>query len=567
MIALGISDNHDSGVCLWRDGRIISAMNEERLARQKLKGGFPHLSIERAMEDAGIKPHQIDLILLGSEMTPATLLRLWEASHDSLRRKSSSFSYLLNAYIVYQVLAHTLKVPQALERLCSEKIIRGRLRQLNIKAPVIGIEHHHAHASSAYYTSGAQDDALIITIDAMGDALSVTVNIGRHNTITRIFSQNGFSSISVYYSRLTEFLGFRPLAHEGKITSLAGYGKPHPRIRQIAEKQLRFVEKRGAFNLKNHFLKERRSNRLYRELGGYAREDIAYAFQNNFESQIAAFIDFWVKVTGIRNVCVAGGAFANVSVNRKISQSRHVDRLYIFPHMGDGGLALGAVCAFFRPDPFYLKQIYWGPAYATAYIQRLLGGAGLTHLLMEEEALCVRVAELLAQGKTVAHFNAGMEYGPRALGNRSILYRADDPTCLEWLNRKLARERFMPFAPVSLFEEAESLYTGINKIGYTLRFMNIAVDCAPAMKERCPGAVHIDGTARPQILHAQDNPRLCAIMREYEKRTGTSTVINTSFNRHEEPIVCSPGDAMRSFLECGLDYLVLNNFLVCQKNN
>jgi carbamoyltransferase len=371
----------------------------------------------------------------------------------------------------------------------------------------------------------------------------------------------------VYYSRLTEFLGFKPLVHEGKITSLAGYGKPHPRISQIAEEQLHFIAKKKTFNCKNHFLKERRDNRSYRELEHYAQEDVAYAFQSNFESQIVKFVEFWVDRTGIRNVCVAGGAFANVSVNRKINQSQRIDRLYIFPHMGDGGLALGAVLAFSKPAPFYLKQIYWGPVYSTAYIQRLLGSTNLTHTFMEELPLCAKVAELLSQGKTIAHFNAGMEYGPRALGNRSILYRADDPTCLEWLNKKLAREHFMPFAPVSLSEEARSLYTGTEKIDYTLRFMNIAVDCSPAMKEKCPGAVHIDGTARPQILHKEDNPRLYAILQEYKKVKGTATIINTSFNRHEEPIVCAPEDAVRSFLECGLDYLVLNNFLVCQKNN
>ena len=565
MTVLGISDNHDSGACLIREGRVLSAVNEERLARKKLIGGFPYRSIQKVMDEARVGPQDIDAVVLASLMTPAAILRLCEGLHDGLRRDSSSFSYLLNAYIIYQVLADKLKIPRQLESFISVRVIKAKLKELGLRVPVTAVDHHYAHAAGAYYTGGFDTPALIITADAMGDALSVTVNIGKDKVIQRVFSQSGFSAISTYYSRLTEFLGFRPVRHEGKITSLAGYGRSDPQILELAENQLRFVAGKKAFNLKNHFFPEAPDDRWHKKLKAYSPEDIAYNFQKNFEDQIVRFVQYWISRTGLRNLGLSGGAFANVSLNRRISRINEVEKLYVFPHMGDGGLSLGAGLAFLKPDPFYFEHIYFGPEYGEEEIKKAISGRNIAHTFFEEEALCARIAGILSQGKTVAHFNGKMEYGPRALGNRSILYRADDPDVLHRLNNKLKRTDFMPFAPVTADSESDRLYTGTAKIEYTLRFMNIAVDCTPEMKSKCPGAVHADGTARPQILRREDNPRLYRILRAYKDLKGTSTVINTSFNKHEEPIVCSPEDAVRSFLECELDCLVLNNFLIWKK--
>ena len=440
-----------------------------------------------------------------------------------------------------------------------------KLSKLNIKAPVICIDHHYAHACSAYYTARNDCETLVFTADAMGDALSVTVNIGKENNVKRIFAQTGFSSMSTYYTRLTEFLGFQPVRHEGKITSLAGYGKFFSEALNLAKRQFRFVERKKGFNFKNHFLKESIDNSFHKKLKKYSREDIAYNFQKNFEQEVVNFVEFWARETRIPNVGLAGGAFANVSLNERINKINDINKLYIFPHMGDGGLSLGAALAFLKPAPFYFKNIYLGSEYDNRYIGKILSASGLNYSFLEEEDLCHKIANILYAGKVVAHFNGRMEYGPRALGNRSILYRADDPSCRDWLNVKLKRSHFMPFAPVSLDREVDNLYLDMDKIRYTLRFMNVAVDCTQEMKMKCPGAVHVDGTARPQILHNEDNPRLYRMLEIYKNLKGTSTIINTSFNRHEEPIVCSPEDAMKSFLECDLDYLVLNNFLVCKQ--
>jgi carbamoyltransferase len=407
---------------------------------------------------------------------------------------------------------------------------------------------------------------LIFTIDAMGDALSVTVSIGKGTEIKRLYAQTGFSAISTYYTRLTEFLGFQPVRHEGKITSLAGYGKPQPALMALAQEALAFVPAKEGFNFKNHFVKESVNDAFHRKLKNYTREDIAYSFQENFEVATTKFVEFWVNKLNIAHVVLAGGAAANVSLNACINRIPGIKSLYIFPHMGDGGLALGAALGFLRPRPFYLKNIYLGSRYDDRYIRDILKKSGFQFSFLDEPPMCEKIARLIFEGKVVAHFNAHMEYGPRALGNRSILYRADDPSCQGWLNDWLKRSHFMPFAPMTLDSEADSLYIDIETIRYTLRFMNVAVECTNAMKQMSPGAVHIDGTARPQIVYKEDNPRIYKVLQIYQRLKKTATFLNTSFNRHEEPIVCSPDDAIKSFHECELDYLVLNNFLVSKNS-
>ncbi|MFA5168804.1 MAG: carbamoyltransferase C-terminal domain-containing protein [Candidatus Omnitrophota bacterium] len=562
MILLSLCDNHDSGACILKDGELLFAVNEERLSRKKLQGGFPRLSIEECLRQTGSEPSAIDAVVFASRMTPTAALRLLFSWHDSLRHKSSSFSYFLNIYIIYQVIFHFLKFPEFIDGFFSGKIIASRMERFGIHAPVYCIGHHEAHAATAYYSGNSDEKTLVITLDAMGDGVSVTINIGCGNSIERVYEQSGFSAISTYYQRLTEFLGFAPLRHEGKITSLAAYGRFNEKILALAQSNLRFSEKIEGFEYKNYLLPESSHSPPYKQLRDYSREDIAFNFQKNFEDEITKFITWWVVKLKIYRIALAGGIFANVSLNQRIKDIEGVQSVYIFPHMGDGGLAVGAALAYAKPKPFYLKHIYLGPQYDDASIKSLLERKGTVYALLGEELLCEKIADLLAQGKTVGHFNGRMEFGPRALGNRSILYRADDTTVMGWLNEKMDRSSFMPFAPVSLDHETGSLYQGIDAIRCALRFMTLAVDCTGKMKRVCPSGVHLDGTARPQLLLKEDNPRLYRILEHYQKKKGIATILNTSFNRHEEPIVCSPEDALKSFRECELDVLVLNNFLI-----
>jgi carbamoyltransferase len=236
--------------------------------------------------------------------------------------------------------------------------------------------------------------------------------------------------------------------------------------------------------------------------------------------------------------------------------------MYVFPHMGDGGLALGATLAYLKPSPFRFKNLYFGPEYSNAEIKKELERNNLKYTFYKD--METEIAKLLAKGKVVARFKGAMEFGPRALGNRSILYQPTDVSVNDWLNTKLKRTEFMPFAPTVLEEHAEKCFKNMKGAEYTAKFMTITFDCTNWMKKNCPGVVHVDGTARPQILSKKDNLPFYKIIDNYRKLTGIPCVINTSFNMHEEPIVCSPHDAIRAFKDSRLNFLALENFLVRQ---
>jgi carbamoyltransferase len=256
-------------------------------------------------------------------------------------------------------------------------------------------------------------------------------------------------------------------------------------------------------------------------------------------------------------------------LNQRLHNLDSVDSAFIHPGMGDEGLAVGAallkcfeLCK--RADDGFeadlIDNVYWGPEYSDRDVEYAIRAAG--YAVEHQENTEVRIAKLLASGKIVARFNGRMEYGPRALGNRSILYQTTDKTVNDWLNKRLKRTEFMPFAPVTLTEYVGRCYKNMRGAENPAQFMTMTFDCTDWMKEHCPAVVHIDGTARPQIVERATNPSYYTILDEYRKITGLPSIINTSFNMHEEPIVCSPNDALRAFRESQLDYLAIGNYLV-----
>jgi carbamoyltransferase len=258
--------------------------------------------------------------------------------------------------------------------------------------------------------------------------------------------------------------------------------------------------------------------------------------------------------------------FSNVRINQKVHEMPEVERCFVHPGMSDCGMGVGAaLAAYYDRDPRpwvntrCLEDVYLGPAYSDREIEAALAGADVD--FWQPNDLEGDIARLLAQGAVVAHFDGRMEYGPRALGNRSILYQPTDPSVNDWLNEALVRTEFMPFAPSTLAEEADRCFRGVAGAERTARFMTITFDCTEWMKQRCPGVVHVDGTARPQLVRREDNPRYYRIIEAYRQLTGLPSIINTSFNMHEEPIVCSPEDAIRAFKLGHLDYLAIGGFL------
>ncbi len=556
MIVLGVNDNHDASAALVVDGRLVAAVGQERIDRIKNSSLFPWDAMDEVLRIGGLRPGDVDEVVFGSHFTPSTALRRFPHTHQSAKKRGGQFSPMLNAYVLYQVALRSSFTWEA-EAAASRRLLAARLRPYGYRGRVTTVDHHLGHAASAYL-SQTRDPALVITIDAMGDGTSVTVGAARGGRIELLYRQSGLAAINTYYSRITEYLGFRPLRHEGKVTGLAAYTEPPPELLEHFRRELHFTG--VGFNLKNYARWPRRDDSFHRFLDRYSREEIASACQRNLELQVGRFVRTWVRRVGIRDLAVAGGLFANVKLNQRIHELDEVDSLFVYPNMGDGGLAAGAALLVGGARPGRLGDVYLGPEYGDDECERALRQEGLA--FQRPADLADQVADRLVEGRVVARFDGRMEWGPRALGNRTILYRPDDPSVNDWLNERLGRTEFMPFAPVTLWEHAHRCYRQLEGARDSARFMTVCFDCTEWMRRVGGGVVHVDGTARPQLIRREANPGYHDIVEAYRRRTGIPSVINTSFNMHEEPIVRSPGDAVRAFVAGELHHLVLGPFLV-----
>jgi carbamoyltransferase len=354
---------------------------------------------------------------------------------------------------------------------------------------------------------------------------------------------------------VTSSLGFKPSRHEGKIVGLASYGDPDV----LSDILLSHIQQTDGdfriFGSNNIFLSRYLASH-------FSKIDVAAAYQHVLEVVAVNFVKYWVKKTGIDTVVLSGGVTANVKLNQRIFEIDEVKNIFIYPNMGDGGCGSGAAMyqSWDGKIQETISNAYFGPDYTDKEIETELKANGLE--FTQPNNLAKDVAQLIFDGSVVARFSGRMEYGPRALGNRSIMYHAQEPEVNQWLNKRLGRTEFMPFAPVTLYEARERYFFNIKGAEHTAEFMTITFDCTDEMKRECPAAVHIDGTARPQLIRREVNPGYYDIVKEYENLSGISSLINTSFNMHEEPIVCSPHDAIRAFLDGNLDVLVIGPYLV-----
>lgn len=442
------------------------------------------------------------------------------------------------------------------------------------------VEHQVAHASSAFWGSGFER-ALCLTYDGgmcnspwFGGLYDCSLAQG----IVPLdqFSALRYAKVTSLYSFVTALLGFTPNKHEGKITGLAAFGKPTEASRALMckwfEEEFLAIESvmewMFAYDIHTPAVllsNEARLDTFRAAAAGFSREDLAAAVQEFAERHVVELIvrareQGWVS----DNICLAGGLFANVKINQRVVE-QGFKSLFVAPPMTDDGTALGAAWHVLSASehfaPRRLDSMYLGPSYPGDEIQRLLESEGIRFSRPEVPAQAI--AAKLASGDVVAVFQGGMEFGPRALGNRSILAQASRNDINQNLNQRLNRTEFMPFAPMTRVEDAQRCYQRIDQVLHAAEFMTVTVDCMPEMQQKCPAVVHIDGTARPQLVSAQSNPLIHAVITRYLELTGRPSIVNTSFNIHEEPIVCSPMDALKGFFESGLDHLYLNGgFLV-----
>jgi carbamoyltransferase len=606
MRVLGISPlDKDSTASFMEDGRIVFACAEERLTRVKLQDGFPHRAVNLGLERTGWDPASIDSVAYaffdGEEegrlmreaqrrdaevnhpgCTSASLARLrpgfaggnavdrsvripgFATERDEFMPPKSWPKRLACGAIVSHPrldwLAHRHYFKRWVEgatadhRLRTAQLLHG-LAEYGWQHKLQRFNHHDTHAANAFYASGF-DEALVVTLDGYGSGHCGGVYVGDREGLRPLHRFPFPNSLGQYYENVTSGLGFKPSRHEGKIVGLAAYG--NPKILRAALRD-RFECKEGDLVIRASL------NYLFtRALAGqFAKRDVAAAYQQVLEDVTGEVLRYWLERTGLEKIAVSGGVHANVKLNQRIRELNGVEEVFVYPNMGDGGCATGAAMLAFghaavagRP----LGDVYLGPDYSESEIKAALKQEGLAYEHVDE--IEDRVAQLLAEDSIVGRFTGRMEYGPRALGNRSVLYPAQDPEVNQWLNHQLGRTEFMPFAPAALADDARRLFKNLRGCEKTAEFMTMTFDCTDEMIRLCPAAVHVDKTARPQLVSERTNPSFSKILRGYRDRTGIPAVINTSFNMHEEPIVCSPADAIRAFLMGNLDYLAIGSDLV-----
>src|SRR3989344_781590 len=554
--------SHDTGIAIVEDtGKISFAISEERLSRINKDSSFPRKSLNYAE-----KNFKVDEIVLPQIKNINFKLRALNLSLNAfLNNKSAN---IVNMWFNKLLKNNSFKIDEKTSQ--SNNFLKNKLKKSYI-------EHHHAHAASAYFHSGFKD-SVILSLDGMGDLFSGGIYEGKNGNITRLkkfFIQQ--APFALDYQLITTILGFKPNKHEGKITGLAAYGKHNERCIKATES---FLNKVWSKNYKlnydptknwsnNLFLSTRQEgidlsrtfrNTIFKE---FSREDLAYAIQYLTEKKVLNLIEKNISEIKNKNIALVGGLFANVKLNQRIKELEFRN-IFIQPAMGDDGLSYGAVLWKLSQEnslkPQQLKDVYLGMEYSEDEIKKAISESKLKSDYYEE--IEEVIAELISKNKIVARFNGRMEHGPRALGNRSILYQAIDPAINDWLNKRLNRSEFMPFAPVTLSEYANKCYKNLEGAEYAAKFMTITFDCTDYMKKNSPAVVHVDGTARPQLVSKEDNLSYYKIVKAYHKLTGIPSIVNTSFNMHEEPIVCTPEDAIRSFKEGHLDYLAIGNHLV-----
>ena len=563
MIYLGFHNSIDSGAVLMIDGELVGAIHEERLNRIKCFSGFPELSIRYLLDGAGLTPGDVDKVVFGYvdgvSPSPQALEPLLErAISGALEQPEYAVKYK------ERITSETAYYDRVVTEMWPDMVRMGF-----DPSRIVMQDHHRCHAAGAYY--GAPfDDCLTITLDGKGGYRSSTAWRCRDGRMELLDSLTSFDSCGYFYGLITLAMGFIPHRHEGKVTGLAARGNAAA-FRHVTDQMIGLRDGRIHTRMSEYFvpwLADASVLPAFHAAVKAARpEDVAAAAQATLEDVVAGWIESLIERFGETpkvNLALAGGILANVKLNQRIRQLERVDTVYISPAMGDSGLPLGGVLAQMADDGTprkrFLQSAALGPAFSQDEVARQLTEAGLSFRKVDD--IAETLIRLFGEKKPVGFFRGRMEYGPRALCQRTILYDTKDATVNDWMNHKLNRNEFMPFAPVTTAELAPRCFVGWRPQDYSADFMTMVYDCTEEFRTKSPAVVHVDGTARPQIVREEVDPELHAIITRYHAMTGELALVNTSFNNHEEPIVCSVDDAIRSFKLGNVDALLVEGLLV-----
>jgi len=556
MFSLGInySQEHDSSACIALDGEVLFAVAEERLSRAKHDGRFPALAIRACLDFAGIRPQDVDLICQG--WSPPRVGFLHDLRCYATGKQPVDLRALLNSTRQFVSMWH-------------QRSGENRFCQLfgPVKTPFRFVEHHLAHAISAYTFSGF-DDAAVLVLDGRGAWEATSIWRGRAGRIEHVWTIPWPNSLGLFYAQFTHYLGFEPYSDEWKVMGLAPYGEPGINLREF------ILTDDNPYRVATRLLIARSSApcaaiearlgpRRVSESEIEARhKNLAFAVQDACERAMLRVAQVAVAKTDCRNLCLAGGVALNSKANGKILTSGIVDRLFVQPAAGDDGVCLGAALAPClhvggRLPLRKMRHAYLGPESSDVEIEKVLKAFKLRSTCLSDPAKSA--AELLANGKIIGWFQGRMEFGPRALGGRSILADPRDPEMNAKVNNAVKfREWWRPFAPSMLAEVAGEYIESATDSP----FMILTAQVRPEKRSVIPSVTHVDGSARPQSVERDVNPLYWRLIYEFGQRTGVPVVMNTSFNLRGEPIVCTPTDAVRTFFSSGMDALVIGSFLV-----
>jgi carbamoyltransferase len=555
LISLGInySEMHDSAACIARDGHILFALAEERLSRLKHDARFPSLSIEACLAAAAIRADQLDFVCFG--WPPA----IEAMKHDlkCMATGSLPLNYVDLVSTVRRNLNHTRK----------QNGKKQFLARFPTKAQFRFVEHHLAHAISAYSFSGF-DDAAVLVLDGRGAWEASSLWHGRDGRLEHVWTIPWPNSLGLFYAQFTQYLGFQPYSDEWKVMGLAPYGEPGINLRDF------IIPDDNPYKVSTRLLLDDKPSPLAGITArlGPQREaeseidpkhkNVAFAVQDACEEAMMTLARAAVAKTGSRNICLAGGVALNSKANGKILSSGIVDRIFVQPAAGDDGVCLGAALAPYLDNggklPMHkMRHAYLGAENSDEEIEKALTTYKLRATRVADPAAAA--AEMLANGKILGWVQGRMEFGPRALGARSILADPRDPEMNAKVNNAVKfREWWRPFAPSMLAEVAGEYIESATDSP----FMILTAQVKPEKRSVIPSVTHVDGSARPQTVERDVNPLYWRLIREFGNRTGVPVVMNTSFNLRGEPIVSTPTDAVRTFFSSGMDALVIGSFVV-----
>ena len=577
MFILGICNDETASACLMKDGKIIFAVSEERFTRKKLDNSFPQKSIDACLAFSNIELRDVEVIAYA--LTKGFQNKLVEKFIDLGVKYAGD-------QVALKIAKERIKYEIDRDIYKRQEFDNWVVKNIDFSTQkVFDFYHHEAHAASAAFYSPF-DDGFVYTSDARGDFESTTIyKFERYSNqkLKKIFSATSDNSFGFFYGRITGLLGFKPMRHEGKITGLAAYGDP-AKAYDLCKKMIDVCDGNICANLGEYYSPffGPYSKLLEKEISKYKKEDVAAAAQQHLENMMVNLIDFHLKDNCVNetNLMCAGGVFGNVKVTQRLKEMDQINKCYVQPQMGDGGLCVGACAlAFNKINSSSAKTKLSGNAAAT--IKQLtsvcLGPKAsyresghddyvkeFTHKSPTYTEAASELAKSLKDKNVIGLINGRMEFGPRALCNRSIIAPTSDKTINDWLNKRLSRTEFMPFAPVLRKEIAESCIKDFDNEDVTLNFMTSTVDCTDEFQENNPAVVHIDKTARPQTVTEDSNNFIWNVLCEWEKISGESSLVNTSFNVHEEPIICDIDEGIVSLRRGVINQLwVVEDDVVC----